>query len=310
MVSVLRWVASRFKGEAHAIEEPMIYPIPPEFKHLSPRMREEAYIAKIRLLQDKLMRVRLSDHLKDAELIRLKREIEIFEIERHGYIFALNDLSAAQENLDNQTARITKLESINRDLSKDNERLHEYADDATRKFEDATKALQAQVREREENIRDLNSRISQSRLREDTLRHQLEENNKEAEIRLRRFNEMVSDLRNQLVRKQSEADKTNELLRTTQEKLEDLQNQLVKKESEAAETNELLRTKQEAVAELRKRLLQKRNEADYNGGLLRRTQKKLADVRNQLMQKGNEAGGGGGTSKPVGAERKRSSRNE
>jgi hypothetical protein len=69
MSSTLRWVASWFKGEAHAIEEPPMLPlILPEFNHIPLATREEEYVTKIILLRDELVELRASNHWKDAEL--------------------------------------------------------------------------------------------------------------------------------------------------------------------------------------------------------------------------------------------------
>jgi predicted nucleic acid-binding Zn-ribbon protein len=79
------------------------------------------------------------------------------------------------------------------------------------------------VYEQEENIRNLNLRISQSRSREDTLRHQLEEKNKEAETHLRRFNKttgQLAELQTRLAEKEKEADENIKLLRRTHEQEE------------------------------------------------------------------------------------------
>jgi hypothetical protein len=83
---VLRWVASWFDGDAHAIEEPpMRPPILPEFNHVLHVMREEAYAVKIIMLRDELLRLKASYCRKDAELTKLKPLLEAVKGEREDY---------------------------------------------------------------------------------------------------------------------------------------------------------------------------------------------------------------------------------
>jgi chromosome segregation ATPase len=114
---VLRWVASWFEGEAHAIKEtPMRSPILPEFNHLPHAMRGEAYIVKILKLRDELLRLKAIYRRKDAELTKLKPLLGAFNREREDHRRTLQELYAVQENLREQTARTAELERINRQL--------------------------------------------------------------------------------------------------------------------------------------------------------------------------------------------------
>jgi chromosome segregation ATPase len=231
-------------------------------------MPDEAYVVKILMLRDELLRLKAIYRRKDAELTKLKPLLGAFKREREDHHRTLQELYAVQDNLHEQTARTIELRHINRQLWSHVERFHTEAQEKNQlltKTDNDLMHLQQLFRMRGKDITRLQKRIIELCSNEGKLKHQLKEKSEIAEKRRRRFyefNQQLAKLQNQFVEKQREANEKGKLVRRTEKVLAGRQNWLMKKEREADEKNELVRRTEEMIAELRTKLEEEEREAD------------------------------------------------
>jgi chromosome segregation ATPase len=215
-----------------------------EFDRVPPAMREEAYVFKIVMLRDKLLRLKKIYRRKDAELTELKSLVDAFNMEREDHYHTLQELDAVQKNLHEQTARTAELERINHQLWSHVERFHQAAQEENQcltKADDDLMHLQRLIRMRDKELTGLQKRIVELCSNEDKLRHQLKEKSEDAEKSDHRFhatNQQLAKLQNRFAEKQREADGKSELLKRAEGMLAELQNLLMKKDREADEKGE------------------------------------------------------------------------